>query len=321
MSAGWLINSFRSTYSHIAGCNVYSCLFVQSRNYAARKGTREKARKKKVKAAVQKVGFVPANKFKKDAEKEIKRVSPFIMLHDFWRRKHVDNVWLIKYHRRPVFSLQEAIEFHRETHHPTVFNLPNAHINALIELNLHYDKKKYLDKISRIVEVPHPFALQEDRTILAFCKTANAHDAAVKAGANFVGGVELIKQIQKFPNVKGGTLSNNIGQLVKKFKDGIGYSLVQDNTYKAYGIIDFPFGTLNMDLRHLQENFSAVINDVQSVKPKSDASFIQRVRITSLPSREKFKIDFEQYLPKEAQKAIEDDEEEQDSKSGVIALQ
>lgn len=33
--------------------------FLQARNYAARKGTREKARKKKVKVIVEKVGFIP----------------------------------------------------------------------------------------------------------------------------------------------------------------------------------------------------------------------------------------------------------------------
>lgn len=32
---------------------------LQVRNYAARKGTREKAKKKKVKVEVKKVGFIP----------------------------------------------------------------------------------------------------------------------------------------------------------------------------------------------------------------------------------------------------------------------
>ena len=33
----------------------------QARNYAARKGTREKAKKKKVKVEIKKVGFIPHN--------------------------------------------------------------------------------------------------------------------------------------------------------------------------------------------------------------------------------------------------------------------
>lgn len=36
-------------------------LFVSATNEAARKGTREKARKKKVKVEIKKVGFIPHN--------------------------------------------------------------------------------------------------------------------------------------------------------------------------------------------------------------------------------------------------------------------
>lgn len=39
-------------------------LFVGATNEAARKGTREKARKKKVKVEIKKVGFIPHNRRK-----------------------------------------------------------------------------------------------------------------------------------------------------------------------------------------------------------------------------------------------------------------
>jgi hypothetical protein len=39
-------------------------LFISSQDLAARKGTREKARAKKVKVEVKKVGFIPHNKRK-----------------------------------------------------------------------------------------------------------------------------------------------------------------------------------------------------------------------------------------------------------------
>lgn len=45
-------------------------------------------------------------------------------------------MYVIKLHPQPVYSLKEAIEFHRETHHPTMFNEPDAHVNAFIELNM-----------------------------------------------------------------------------------------------------------------------------------------------------------------------------------------
>jgi large subunit ribosomal protein L1 len=59
---GWLLNSFFSTHRHAIGINFLPIGFLQARNYAARKGTREKAKKKKVKIVVQKVGFIPHNK-------------------------------------------------------------------------------------------------------------------------------------------------------------------------------------------------------------------------------------------------------------------
>lgn len=58
---GWLLNSLSSTYKHVTSYNFLPIGFLQARNYAARKGTREKARKKKVKVVIEKVGFIPHN--------------------------------------------------------------------------------------------------------------------------------------------------------------------------------------------------------------------------------------------------------------------
>lgn len=63
-STGWLLSSFSSTYRHVIGLKFYPIGFLQARNYAARKGTREKARKKKIKEVIQKVSFIPHNKRK-----------------------------------------------------------------------------------------------------------------------------------------------------------------------------------------------------------------------------------------------------------------
>lgn len=40
-----------------------------------------------------------------------------------------------------VYSVAEAVEMHRETHHPTQIGLPNALLDAVIELNMTADKK------------------------------------------------------------------------------------------------------------------------------------------------------------------------------------
>lgn len=59
---GWLLNNLSATYRHVTCLNFCPISFLQARNYAARKGTREKARKKKVKVVIEKVGFIPHNK-------------------------------------------------------------------------------------------------------------------------------------------------------------------------------------------------------------------------------------------------------------------
>lgn len=47
-----------------------------------------------------------------------------------------DDVWLGKYHKWKVYPFEEAIQCHRETHHPTVYNLPDSFVNAFIELDM-----------------------------------------------------------------------------------------------------------------------------------------------------------------------------------------
>lgn len=67
---------------------------------------------------------------------EVKKPNPYRLIDDTFRKEPVDNVWFIKYFKRPVYSFKEAIELHRETHHPTMYNVPNAYVNAVFDLNL-----------------------------------------------------------------------------------------------------------------------------------------------------------------------------------------
>ncbi|XP_076678660.1 mitochondrial ribosomal protein L1 [Andrena cerasifolii] len=348
MSAGWLLNGFRSTYNHITGYNAHSCLFIQARDYAARRGTREKAKKKKVKVVVEKVGFIPHNiRAAKKAKAQVK-VSPLRRIVDDWKIPATDNVWIVKYHQQPIYGLKEALECHRETHHPTMYNKPDAHVKAFIELDMQREKKtKVLDKFTRLVDTPYAFQTFEDRSILAFCKTSDGVQAAKDAGASFVGGTELIKQIQagdfpykeynyvvahtdilpdlllirgllkrKFPNVKTGNLGNHMDRLVTKFKEGIQYSAIPMEDHKQYGQIDVVFGTLNMDIKQLEENFSALIKDILVMKPKREEPFILRAQIGSEPSPEMLKIDLEEYLPKKPETKAP----EEDNTSAVIEM-
>lgn len=64
-----MTNSFRTTHNFNIRYNVCSYLFMQTRDYAARKGTREKrllAKKKQAKkVVVEQVGYVSRKQYKK----------------------------------------------------------------------------------------------------------------------------------------------------------------------------------------------------------------------------------------------------------------
>lgn len=65
-----------------------------------------------------------------------------IILDDSKKPEPADNVWIAKFHKWKINSFEEAVQNHRETHHPTIYNLPNAQINALIELDMQVKKKE-----------------------------------------------------------------------------------------------------------------------------------------------------------------------------------
>ncbi|XP_011699010.1 PREDICTED: 39S ribosomal protein L1, mitochondrial isoform X2 [Wasmannia auropunctata] len=347
---GWLLKNLSATYRHTACLNFYPVSFLQSRNYAARKGTREKARKKKVKVVIEKVGFIPHDQrgAKRIETKNKKLELKDVIQDDSKKPEPIDNVWISKFHKWKINSFEEAVQGHRETHHPTIYNLPNASINAFIELDMQGVKKtKFVDAFTRIACLPHAFDHGQNRKILAFCKSSEMEDIARNAGAHFAGGKQLIKQIQKgefslkeydiivsepsilpdlllirglmrkkFPGVQSGTLSTDIKMLVTKFLMGIKYTGMPHDVVKSYGTINIAFGTLDMEMRQLEENFAAIIKDVNNAKPRRPGPFITRTRITCSPSPELFKVDFEQYLAEDS--ALEPEEEDDDEKPDAV---
>ncbi|XP_071565001.1 large ribosomal subunit protein uL1 [Temnothorax nylanderi] len=348
---GWLLNNLSASYRHVTCLNFCPIGFLQARNYAARKGTREKARKKKVKQVIEKVGFIPhAQRAAKIQAKKKKLDVNDIILDDSKKSEAIDNVWISKFHKWKIHSFEEAVQNHREMHHPTIYNLPNAPINALIELDMQGIKKtKFVEAFTRLVCLPHGFDHGQNRKVLAFCKTTEMEDIAREAGAHFAGGKQIIKQIQngqfslkeydivvsepsmlpdlllirglmrkKFPSVKAGTLGADIKMLVTKFLNGIRYTAKPHEMLKSYGTIDIAFGTIDMDTKQLEENFAAIIQDVEAAKPRRPGPFITRTRVTCLPSPEMLKVDFEQYLPKDSTDSTLEAEEEEDEKTDAV---
>lgn len=91
----------------------------------------------------------------------------------------------------------DAILAHRELHHPSMMNIPNAPLNIRLEIDLSTDKRnKFVDKYNKIIEFPHPYDHGEDRTILAFCQSNEMMEEARNAGAMLVGGKDIIKSIE-----------------------------------------------------------------------------------------------------------------------------
>lgn len=64
------------------------------------------------------------------------KVSPLRRIVDDWKKPAIDNVWIVKNHQQPIYALKEALECHRESHHPTMYNKPDAHVKAFIELDM-----------------------------------------------------------------------------------------------------------------------------------------------------------------------------------------
>jgi large subunit ribosomal protein L1 len=66
------------------------------------------------------------------------RASPIITrrIDDSLKPESPDNVWLSKYYKWPVYSFEAAVECHRETHHPTVYNRPDEKLFVNVELDM-----------------------------------------------------------------------------------------------------------------------------------------------------------------------------------------
>lgn len=242
-----------------------------------------------------------------------------------------DDVWIGKYCRFNVYSFEEAIKFHRETHHPTMYNVPNAPVFAHIEMNMQAEKiTRFVENFHRMATINHKFVHGEERTLLVFTKGLENIEEAKKAGATLAGDANLIKSIQngdlalqdfqyvlahsnmlpdlvhvrglmkkKFPNPKLGTLGTDVIDMINRFMNGITYSVVKDENQKDFSQVSVQIGTLQMEIKHLEENLSSLLKDIDTMRPRREGKFITRILIKSPPSREEFKINSNHYVPDE----------------------
>ncbi|KAL1464645.1 hypothetical protein WDU94_004273 [Cyamophila willieti] len=316
--------------------------------YAARKGTRARKEAKKTRVEIKKVAWTPDSKKKKDIHISRK-------VDEFNLGFSEDDIYMQKDYKLRIFQFQEALASIRETHHPTMYNLPNAYVGATVEISTitHQKKVKYIDPWTQIVELEHTFDHGEDRSIIAFCKEHEIATQLQDMGVALVGDVNTIKGIErglvtlpsfeyvvcnpkiladlmhirgllkkKIPALKNKTLGVDLVEITKRIQTGIKYSMKKDPKEQDFGYSDFIIGRLNMSAEQLEDNLKRVLQDIISMKPNSkphDEDFITRILLWSDPSPERFKINTESLIEKPKAKVLDDDSDGEEEEVKVAA--
>ena len=159
-----------------------------------------------------------------------------------------------------------------------------------IHIRLGVDSRHADQQVRGAIVLPN--GTGKTRRVLVFAKDAKA-DEAKEAGADYVGGMELVEKIQKenwfdfdvvvatpdmmgvvgrlgkvlgpkglMPSPKAGTVTPNVSAAVKEIKAGkIEYRLDKTN------IIHCPIGKVSFGAEKLEENMAALIGAVIKAKP------------------------------------------------------
>lgn len=94
-------------------------------------------------------------------------------MDDSWKAIPKDENYVGKYFRWRVYSFADAIQAHRETHDPSMYNEPRANVVAHIELNMRAEKAtRNIDEFRNIVMIDHTFDHGSERSILVLAKGA-----------------------------------------------------------------------------------------------------------------------------------------------------
>lgn len=153
-----------------------------------------------------------------------------------------------------------------------------------------------------------PFGTGKSRKVLVFARGEKADDARA-AGADEVGAEELVERVQKgwtgwsvfdllvaspdmmpligrlgsilkqkMPNPKAGTVSPNIGQVVKDIK---GATRAEYRVEKA-GIIHCPIGKASFSDENIRTNLVTLVNALLKAKPSSaKGRYLKKIALTS----------------------------------------
>ena len=195
------------------------------------------------------------------------------------------------------YEIKEALDI--------VEKMPKAKFDETLELHvkLGVDSKHADQQVRGTVVLPH--GTGKTQRVLVFAKGPKA-DEATKAGADFVGGEELIPKIQNdnwfeydvivatpdmmgvvgrlgkvlgpkglMPNPKSGTVTMDVEKAISEIKSGkVEYRLDKNN------IIHLGFGKVSFGPDKLAENFETVMSAIIKAKPASSkGQYIKSVAI------------------------------------------
>lgn len=187
-----------------------------------------------------------------------------------------------------------------------VISASKAKFDETVELHvrLGVDSRHADQQVRGAIVLPH--GTGKVRKVLVFCKEERQQEA-LDAGADFVGGQDMVDRIQKenffdydvvvatpdmmgvvgrlgkvlgpkglMPTPKAGTVTPNIAQAVKEIKAGkIEYRLDKTN------IIHCPIGKVSFGPEKLNDNFTALINAIIKAKPAAAKGQYIRTCVTA----------------------------------------
>ncbi len=197
-------------------------------------------------------------------------------------KKYIESVKLID--KSKLYDTNEALQLAIDTSKAKFDETVEVHVRLGVD-SRHADQQ-----VRGAIVLPH--GTGKSVRVLVFTKGDKIKEAE-EAGAEFVGGEELVAKIQNenwfdfdvvvaspdmmglvgrlgkvlgpkglMPNPKAGTVSMNIGQAVKEIKAGkIEYRLDKTN------IIHCPIGKVSFGAEKLEENFNTLLGAIIKAKP------------------------------------------------------
>ncbi|MEK7448549.1 MAG: 50S ribosomal protein L1 [Planctomycetota bacterium] len=191
----------------------------------------------------------------------------------------------------------------------TLKQLPPTKFDQTVDVAicLGINPQKTEQQVRGSVALPH--GIGKTRKVIVFA-TGDKCSEAEQAGADAVGGEELVKKIQdgwadfdvaittpdmmkyvgklgkilgpqgKMPSPKTGTVTQDIARTVKEYKAG----KVEFRT-DAGGVVHAPIGKLSFETTKLKENFETFIQTIQKIRPAAvKGDFIKKISLSATMS-------------------------------------